>query len=95
VSEAGRGSGPVRVIFCLGGAGMEGWEVDDSASESESESDSDSGSAALDVEADADASPKKLSDAGRATASLALAFPLLFLSFFWLSAARRTQISSR
>lgn len=82
--EEGRGSGPVMVIFCLGGAGMDVWDVDDSASESDSESDSSSTGAALGAEAEW--SPKKLRDCGRVAeeVSFALPFPLLLVfSFFY------------
>lgn len=75
-SDTGNGSGPVKVIFCFGGSGMDAAE-DDSASDSES----DSGAAALPVFAER--SPKKLRDDGRAVVvSLALPLPLAFLSFF-------------
>lgn len=80
--DVGRGSGPVNVIFCWGGAGMDAAEVEDSASESESESDTGAGALA----AEAEWSPKKLREAGRAVDEEdALAFPfpvLLVFSFF-------------
>lgn len=65
--EAGRGSGPVIVIFWTGGAGG---GVDDDAEESESESGDSSSAFAGCVEVEEDGSENRLSPAGSADGGL-------------------------